>query len=115
MGLLAVRKQPHGRARVPGTRPRARNQGPHRIPDEPTAHVRHLAASELLTSHSDAGCIYQKRRTGTGSSEEKFGGGGGNRTRVRKHSPFWLYMLVPRFVVIRRIEHGPPARRTISE
>ncbi len=25
------------------------------------------------------------------------------------------YMLVPRFVVIRRIEHGPPARRTISE
>src|SRR6267142_4962618 len=25
------------------------------------------------------GCIYQKRRTGTGSSEEKFGGDGGNR------------------------------------
>jgi len=25
------------------------------------------------------------------------------------------YMLVPRFVVIRRIGHGPPARRTISE
>ena len=46
---------------------------------------------------------------------KKIGGGGGNRTRVRKHSPFWLYMLVPRFVVIRRIEHGPSARRTISE
>src|SRR5438067_1908147 len=55
MGLIAVRQQPHGRARVPGTRPRTRNAGPHRIPDEPTAHVRHLAASELLTSHSDAG------------------------------------------------------------
>jgi hypothetical protein len=42
-------------------------------------------------------------------------GGGGNRTRVRKHSPWQHYMLVPWFVVIRRIEHGHPARQTIFD
>src|SRR5438128_7627820 len=51
----------------------------------------------------------------TSRNNKGIGGGGGNRTRVRKHSPFWLYMLVPCFVVIRRVEHEHPLRRTIPD
>src|SRR5439155_11675514 len=73
------------------TRGPRRGARPHCLAREPTQFGR--------------GCAARTARNKS-ISLNKMSGGGGNRTRVRKHSPFWLYMLVPRFVVIRRIEHG---------
>jgi hypothetical protein len=71
-------------------------------------------AASLSPFDSDAGAS-RDRRTGRASSEEKMVEAAGIEPASESTPLCGSYMLVPRFVVIRRNEHGPPARRTISE